>query len=70
MVSRALTVYSTSVGVLIAVVVVGFFFVLNSLKSLAQEFFFVPFTILVVESSFEHKEIAQRNRYSYVCTMQ
>ena len=86
--SRALTVYSTSVGMPIAtaaaVVVVVFFFVLfviNFLKSLCfllccqlcallKNFFFVPFAILVVQSSFEHKENALRHRYSCICTMQ
>ena len=70
--SRALTVYSTSVGMPIAtVVVVLFFFVLfiiNFLKSLCfllccqpcaslKNFFSVPCAILVAESSFEHKEM-------------
>ena len=70
--SRALTVYSTTVGMPIAtaVVVVLFFvlFVINFLKSLCfllccqlcaslKNFFFVPFAILVVQFSFEHKEM-------------
>ena len=56
-------------------------FVINFLKSLCfllccqlcallENFFFVPFAILVVQSSFEHKENALRHRYSCICTMQ
>ena len=70
--SRTLTVNSTSVSMPIAtaVVVVLFFvlFVINFLKSLCfllrcqlcaslKNFFFVPFAILVVQFSFEHKEM-------------
>ena len=56
-------------------------FIINFLKSLCfllccqlcasfKNLFFVPFAILVVQSSFEQKENALRRRYSYICTMQ
>ena len=60
--SRALTVYSTSVGMPIATVVVVVFllfcfsFCCQPCAAL-KNFFFVPCAILVAESSFEHKEM-------------